>query len=377
MSDKMPYRTYVTRRGRDAKPVRYEAGAIVVDEATDDEAGSDGGVVPALASQDGMLANLREDLEQAAAFKEAARAAATHRAYGSDWAIYCEWCGSRGLASMPAHPEQIAAFVANQATAGFKASTIERRVAAIGHHHRASNYPAPTAHPAAGGLREALAGIRHTKTIRKSRKSAADAAALLSMLAEIKGTGLRAKRDRAVLAIGMAAALRRSELVSLTMGSVGLHEKGLELYLGSTKTDQAGEGATIAIPEGAQIMPKALLLEWIDAVRILEAGLERTEAEAKRVPLFRRLTRGDELTASPMSDRAVARLVKRCASDAGFDASTFSGHSLRSGFLTEAASRGATIFKMQEVSRHKTVQILSDYVRSAERFKNHAGESFL
>ncbi|MFY7852611.1 MAG: site-specific integrase, partial [Brevundimonas sp.] len=288
-----------------------------------------------------------------------------------------EWCGSRGLASMPAHPEQVAAFVANQATAGFKASTIERRVAAIGHHHRASNYPAPTAHPAAGGLREALAGIRHTKTIRKTRKSAADAAALLGMLAEIKGSGLRAKRDRAVLAMGMAAALRRSELVGLTMGSVGLHEKGLELYLGPTKTDQAGEGATIAIPEGAQIKPKALLLEWIDAVRILEAGLERTEAEAEKVPLFRRLTRGDQLTASPMSDRAVARLVKRCASDAGFDASTFSGHSLRSGFLTEAASRGATIFKMQEVSRHKTVQILSDYVRSAERFKNHAGESFL
>ena len=62
------------------------------------------GVVPALASKDGMLANLREDLEQAAAFKEAARAAATHRAYGSDWAIYCEWCGSCGLASIPAHP---------------------------------------------------------------------------------------------------------------------------------------------------------------------------------------------------------------------------------------------------------------------------------
>ncbi|WP_298089116.1 tyrosine-type recombinase/integrase [uncultured Sphingomonas sp.] len=349
-----------------------------MDETANSEADTaDGGGLPVLAAGGDMLAVLRDDLEQAAAFKKAARAAATHRAYGSDWAIYSEWCGSRGLASMPAHPEQVAAFVANQATAGFKASTIERRVAAIGHHHRASNYPAPTAHPAAGGLREALAGIRHTKTIRKTRKSAADAAALLGMLAEIKGSGLRAKRDRAVLAMGMAAALRRSELVGLTMGSVGLHEKGLELYLGPTKTDQAGEGATIAIPEGAQIKPKALLLEWIDAVRILEAGLERTEAEAEKVPLFRRLTRGDQLTASPMSDRAVARLVKRCASDAGFDASTFSGHSLRSGFLTEAASRGATIFKMQEVSRHKTVQILSDYVRSAERFKNHAGESFL
>ena len=75
-----------------------------------------------------------------------------------------------------------------------------------------------------------------------------------------------------------------------------------------------------------------------------------------------------------MSDKAVARLVKRYAGAAGYDAAKFSGHSLRAGFLTEAASQGATIFKMQEVSRHKTVQVLSDYVRSADRFRDHAGQ---
>ncbi|WP_338057464.1 tyrosine-type recombinase/integrase [Sphingomonas corticis] len=286
-------------------------------------------------------------------------------------------CRTRGLAPMPGHPEQIAAFVANQAASGLKPSTIERRVAAIGHHHRANNYPAPTAHPEAGGLREALAGIRNEKRAKKTRKEPADAAALRDMLAQIKGDGLRARRDRAALAIGMAAALRRSELVALTLESVGILGHGIELYLGATKTDQAGEGTTIAVPEGSRTRPKALLLDWIAAVRALEVDVQRTPTEEAAIPLFRRLTRGDQLTTFPMSDKAVARLVKHCAGAAGYDASKFSGHSLRAGFLTEAASQGATIFKMQEVSRHKTVQILSEYVRSADRFRDHAGDRFL
>lgn len=333
--------------------------------------------LPMLVPAGGMLAVLHEDLERAAAYKKAARAAATHRAYASDWRIYVAWCDARGLQPMPAHPEQIAAFVANQAHGGARASTVERRVAAISHYHRASNHPAPGAHPEAGGLREAMAGIRRDRSERKTRKDAADASALRHMLSEIRGDGLRAVRDRALLALGMAAALRRSELVALTVGSVAVLERGLELHLGVTKTDQVGRGATIAIPEGSRIRPKALLLEWLAVVHVIEAGHARTPAEEAAMPLFRRLTRADRLTASPMSDKAVARLVKHCAGAAGYDASKFSGHSLRAGFLTEAASQGATIFKMQEVSRHKTVQILSDYVRSADRFRNHAGEGFL
>lgn len=94
-------------------------------------------------------------------------------------------------------------------------------------------------------------------------------------------------------------------------------------------------------------------------------------------PLFRRLTRLDALTGDGMSDRAVARLVQTYAASAGYDPRQFAGHSLRSGFLTEGAEQGATIFKLQEVSRHKSVQVLSEYVRNAELFKNHAGDGFL
>ena len=55
----------------------------------------------------------------------------------------------------------------------------------------------------------------------------------------------------------------------------------------------------------------------------------------------------------------------------------FSGHSLRSGFLTSAAGKGASIFKMMDVSRHKSVDTLRGYVRDAELFKDHAGAGLL
>ncbi|MCB5640491.1 hypothetical protein LIP89_19325, partial [Erysipelatoclostridium ramosum] len=61
---------------------------------------------------------------------------------------------------------------------------------------------------------------------------------------------MRATRDRAILAIGMAAALRRSEIVALEVGHVGIVPEGLRLTVARSKTDRAGEGAVIAIPEG-------------------------------------------------------------------------------------------------------------------------------
>jgi hypothetical protein len=70
-------------------------------------------------------------------------------------------------------------------------------------------------------------------------------------------------------------------------------------------------------------------------------------------------------------------IVKVYAERAGFDASMFSGHSLRAGFLTSAASKGASIFKMMDVSRHKSVDTLRGYVRDAELFKDHAGAGLL
>ncbi len=92
--------------------------------------------------------------------------------------------------------------------------------------------------------------------------------------------------------------------------------------------------------------------------------------------LFCRLGPGVGVTASPMSDRAVARLVQARAA-AGYDPNSFAGHSLRAGLLTAAARSGTNVFKMRKVSRHRSMQVLADYVRDAELFRDHAGKGFL
>jgi hypothetical protein len=99
------------------------------------------------------------------------------------------------------------------------------------------------------------------------------------LLDTIKGEDLRAHRDRALLAIGMSAALRRSEIVAFTVSDVGLVDKGIELMIARSKTDQAREGVIVAIPEGNRIRPKALLLAWMAAAGHADGFL------------FRRLTR--------------------------------------------------------------------------------------
>jgi site-specific recombinase XerD len=78
-----------------------------------------------------------------------------------------------------------------------------------------------------------------------------------------------------------------------------------------------------------------------------------------------------------MTDQSVALIVKSHAARVRLDPAQFSGHSLRAGFLTSAAKRGASIFKMMDVSRHRSVDTLRGYVRDAELFRDHAGAGLL
>jgi integrase len=170
---------------------------------------------------------------------------------------------------------------------------------------------------------------------------------------------------RAMLALGLAAALRRSELVALQLADLELVREGLRLTIRHSKTDQDGAGQVIAVPAGKRLKPVAHLNAWL-AVRGGAPG-----------PLFTRIDPHGRLTTEAMSDRSVARLVQRYAAKIGLDPTAIGAHSLRAGFLTEAAWAGASLPKMQEVSRQKKLEVLLGYVRSAALFENHAGEGFL
>ena len=132
-----------------------------------------------------------------------------------------------------------------------------------------------------------------------------------------------------------------------------------------SKTDQERHGETIAIARGDIACPVKALRAWLGTAGI-EAGA-----------IFRPINKAGTVATSRLTCRSVANIVKAYAGRDRFDASTFSGHSLRSGFLTSAAGKGASIFKMMDVSRHKSVDTLRGYVRDAELFKDHAGTGLL
>ncbi len=312
-----------------------------------------------------------DDRERVARYVERASAPATLRAYRSDWSDFAAWCGVRGYRAMPATPDIVAGFVTDlaQGTAErppLARATIGRKVAAIVFAHRAANVVPPTAQTGAIVLDRAMRTIRKDGADRPvARKRAADGDVLRDMLRGIDGDSLRPARDRALLAIGMGGAFRRSELAALDLADIAADPKGLKITIRKSKTDQEGRGHRIVIPNGQRIAPVALLEAWLAASEISDG------------PLFRKLTPQGRLTAKPMSAQGVAIVVKQRAHAAGYDAALFAGHSLRAGFLTAAGSQGASVFKMRDQSRHKSLEMLAEYVRDHDAFRDHAGDGFL
>jgi site-specific recombinase XerD len=302
-----------------------------------------------------------------------ASASATLRAYRSDWRLFCAWCETRGYQALPASPQVTAAFLTELATTGSSHSngrslskaSIGRRLAAIVFAHRAAQVEPPTTQAGAAALEKVMRGIRNTKRgERPAKKRPADGDVLRDMVRTITGTSLQDYRDRALLSLGMMGAFRRSELVAIDVGHVSEDPRGLIIHIPVSKGDQEGRGQSVAILDGRRMEPVRHYHAWLEAAAISSG------------PLFRRLTPHGRLTAHGLSPQTVALVVKARAAAAGYDPGLFAGHSLRAGFLTEAGRQGANLFKMKDHSRHKSLEMLSEYVRDQEAFRDHAAERF-
>lgn len=172
-------------------------------------------------------------------------------------------------------------------------------------------------------------------------------------------------RDRALLLLGFGGALRRSELVALTVSDIEHTPEGLRIIIRKSKTDQEGQGQTIAVLNGPHLRIADTLETWLEAAGITEGHL------------FRAVRKGGKVGSTALTDRSVANIVKHYASKAGLTVDDFSGHSLRSGFITSGAAAGADLFKLMEVSRHRKPETIIGYVRESRLFENHAGKKFL
>jgi len=250
---RFPDREEGGRTGIVSRPENLSDGPILVVPAAPPTPGATDSAVADLPSLE------HAEIATARRYADASRAASTQRAYAGDWRRFSAWCLARGLATLPADPRAVAVFLSAEAHAGSAPPTVGRRLAAIGWMHRRAGLQPPQAREGAAALLEVMAGIRRSHGIAPLRKHAADADVLRDVLRVITGTDLRSARDRALLAFGMAGAFRRSELVALRLGDLERVPEGLRVTVRRSKTDQDGAGATIAIPEGRRLRPKALL----------------------------------------------------------------------------------------------------------------------
>lgn len=281
----------------------------------------------------------------------------TRRAYNSDFRQFSAWCAEAGLPALPASPGAVAAYLSALADAGRRVSTIERARAAIKVAHETAGAADPTAHK---HVALTLRGIRRRLGAAPTKKAPIltnDIRAMVDALPD----SLLGLRDRAILLLGFAGAFRRSELAYIHAEHIEYTAEGVRVYLPRSKTDQEGQGRYVGIKRGTdpRTCPVRALAAWCDAAGISSG------------PVFRMVDRHGNIR-GPITPQTVALVVKRACRAAGLDPERYSGHSLRAGFVTQAALSGATESNIMRQTGHTSSATVKGYIRIANIFCDNA-----
>ena len=301
------------------------------------------------------LSDTQNCITNAHKIKEYARKALsenTWKAYESDILHFFNWGGS-----IPSTPDFIASYLADFA-GELATSTLSRRLAAINKLHEVAGHTSPTHSEI---VRLTLRGIKREHKTAQKQASPLLRDDLISIIRIIPDT-IRGKRDKAILLIGFAAALRRSEIVALNTNDVEFVTEGLILTIRQSKTDRDGKGRKIAIPKAANqklICPVTALQDWTD------------HFNPHASPLFINAHRGTEVQNKRLSDRSISLIIKKYVEQIGLDPSKYSGHSLRSGFISTCARMGIPEWRIMRQSGHRSHQTLMSYIRDARLFDDH------
>ncbi|GLS35247.1 integrase [Mesorhizobium tianshanense] len=337
---------------------------------------SDGPPSPALpaAAPNRVPARLETLADHARKYVEAASSANTRRAYAADWKHFCAWARRQHLDVLPPDPQVVGLYItacASGKVTGDKkpnsVSTIERRLSSLTWNFSQRGQPLDRKDR---HIATVMAGIRNTHASPPRQKEAILPEDLIAMLETLDRGTLRGLRDRAMLLIGFAGGLRRSEIVGLDVGRDQTEDgrgwieffpdKGVLVTLrGKTgwREVEIGRGSSDAT------CPVVALETWLKFGRIAHG------------PLFRRVTgQGKKVGAERLNDQEVARLVKRAALAAGVrgDLSEgerqklFAGHSLRAGLASSAEVDERYV---QKQLGHTSAEMTRKYQRRRDRFR--------
>jgi site-specific recombinase XerD len=290
----------------------------------------------------------------------ASRSKATLNAYDSDWRSFETWCAAQQLTPMPAAPLTIARYLAHLHDAGRRPNTVRRHLAALSVRHQLAGHADhnPARSVQAGSVMKGIARLG-----RDQGPAKATAATLPSIRAivDLLGTSPADLRDRALILLGFAGALRRSEVVAIDVEHITLDHGGLLLRIPHSKTDQEAEGRVLGLPFGAhtRTCPVRALTAWVE-----RAGLTAG-------PVFHPVDRHGRILGRRLGDRAVADMLKRRAADAGLEGA-YSGHSLRAGFATEAYRQGVPELAVMRHGRWRSSEVMRGYVQEGRVWSDNA-----
>ncbi|WP_341504050.1 tyrosine-type recombinase/integrase [Gallaecimonas sp. GXIMD4217] len=252
--------------------------------------------------------------------------------------------------TLPSSPGQLLRYLEEQG-ARFSASTLEQRISAIGLWHRESGF----ADPVTAEVKSALQALRRLKRHQPRRKAAAlSRSDLQRLLSSCDDGSLSGRRDGLLLSLGLAAALRRSELAGLDWSDVRPGDKGLGVQIRHSKTDQQGQGRTLVIPPLAPPWDPALWLQgWREG-----SGL-------KEGPLLVAISRNGRLGGKRLTGHGINHIIQKRAQRLGL--AGVSAHSLRRAFATLAVQAGVGLTEVAAVGRWRSLESLKEYVDAQPR----------
>ena len=293
---------------------------------------------------------------------QSSKANNTVRAYKSDFNDFSLFCAQNGFKSLPSEPKIVSLYLTHLSIKDVKMSTLKRRLVSIGVIHKLKGYYLDTKHPS---IIENIMGIKRRKgSVQRGKKPILinNLKLIIQVIDEQKKEQIKKLRDRTIILIGFSGGFRRNEIVSLDYDDLDFVAEGLKISLKRSKTDQFGEGTIKALPyfNNIKYCPVLSLKKWIEISRI-NTG-----------PLFRRFTKGSNLSENRLTDQTVALLIKEYLKLAGIDSKNYSGHSLRSGFATTAAESGAEERSIMAMTGHKSTEMVRRYIKEANLFKNNA-----
>ena len=293
---------------------------------------------------------------------QSSKAKNTIRAYKSDFKDFGLFCTQNGFKSLPSEPKIISLYLTQLSTKDVKISTIKRRLVSIGVIHKLKGYYLDTKHPL---ILENLMGIKRRKgSIQNGKKPLLinNLKRLINVIDQQKKEQIKIFRDRTIILIGFSGGFRRNEIVSLDYDDLDFVEEGLKINVKRSKTDQFGEGSIKGLPyfDNSQYCPVLSIKKWIEISKINSGAL------------FRRFTKGSNLSEKRLTDQTVALLIKEYLDLAGINSKNYSGHSLRSGFATTAAEAGAEERTIMAMTGHKSTEMVRRYIKDANLFKNNA-----